>query len=85
MAKRGRWIHEDEIDGEHLIQMSKYVSHATCAEPKCKTGLFYNAPGGDDDDAEFRVESCTCDYPALCCSEHIDNFTCLKCKEEEEE
>ena len=85
MAKRARWIHEDEIDGETLIESSKYVSHARCAFKDCTTLLFYNAPGGDDDDAEFRVESCTCDWPTLCCSKHVDDFVCLDCNKEDEE
>ena len=34
MAKRGRWVNEDEVFGEHVIEMSKYVTYVKCAEPK---------------------------------------------------
>jgi hypothetical protein len=83
--KRARWVTEDDIGNEYTIEKSKYVMSQTCAEKDCDTVLFYNAPGGDDDDAEFRVEGCTCAYPALCCTKHVDTFACPKCAEEEEE
>jgi len=84
MAKRGRWVQEDEIFGEHIIEMSKYVTRVKCAEQECKTLLFYNASGRSDDEEEYRVESCSCDAPALCCSKHIKTFKCLKCEVNEE-
>lgn len=77
MSKRERWIDV----GYDEVQMSKYVTRAICAEKGCGVTLYYNASGGEDDDSEFRVESCTCEYRSLCCSEHVDTHVCLKCKE----
>ena len=84
MKKRG-WVTEDEIGGEHLIEMSKYVCIQRCAEKDCATVIAYNRPGGEDDDEDFRIETCTCDFPALCCTKHVDTHVCPKCSKDKEE
>lgn len=78
MSKRERWINI-EYDN---VQTSKYVTRVLCAEPECKVALYFNAPGGEDDDSEFRVDSCKCeDHTILCCKEHVDTHVCQNCKE----
>lgn len=85
MSKRDRrWVSDDEVCGA-FVQMSKYVTNEKCAVKECQTVLFFNASGADDDDAEFRVERCSCDRRALCCTDHVDTHVCTKCKEDEDE
>ncbi|MBX9637691.1 MAG: hypothetical protein K2Q45_09100 [Nitrosomonas sp.] len=82
--KRGRWVGEKNFDAGK-IQCSKYVQAVKCAESNCGIILAYNACGREDDEDEFRVSSCSCDAPALCCTAHVETYVCLYCRSEDEE
>lgn len=100
MSKGHRdWISADEIEiltfgsdkvctgaVKVRVEQAAYARAAKCARYACPVILVWEDRGQEGAGIEqFGVESCTCDYQAMCCQEHRDTFECVLCCEEEEE
>ena len=62
------------------VQCDYRVSHAMCAEEGCTTLVAWYEHGQEDALGKFRAESCVCDYPTACCTEHAPHHVCEDCE-----
>lgn len=59
------------------VQVDYRVNYKKCADLTCDVFLAWLEHGQHDAEGDFRVPTCSCDYPAVCCTDHVKTHVCM--------
>ena len=63
------------------VQVDYRINCRKCAHLTCDVFLAWNEHGQENAEGDFKVESCTCDYPTVCCTDNVKTHICMDCIE----